>query len=109
LDRGLFDAFQDLGEDLRKMGTREATLNKEHWLRELEVQEDARIAIGKLQIQGPYDFFKMDPQAYNLSIQYDKQMKADAKSQAKLAAKKAQQDPNSPQGKKSKKQLEQQV
>lgn len=50
------------------MGTQEATQNKEHWLRELEVQEDARIAIGKLQLQGPYDFFKMDPQAYNLSI-----------------------------------------
>jgi len=94
LDHGLFDDFQDLGDDLRNMKTSEATQNKEHWLRELEVQEDARIAIGKLQIQGPYDFFKMDPQAYNLSIQYDKQMKADAKSQAKLAAKNKQQDPN---------------
>ena len=50
--------------------------------------EDAIDVVKGFKMPGMYDYHKVQPATYNLSIQYDKEMKADAKKEAQKAKKK---------------------
>ena len=51
--------------------------------------EDAMDEVRKLKRPGQYDYYKFQPASYNLSIQYDREMKADAKKAEQVKKKKA--------------------
>jgi len=61
----------------------EATKQEQFWLEEQLQTEDAKDIVKQLRIAAQYDYFKLAPAAYNLSIQYEREMQADAKKQAR--------------------------
>ena len=90
VDRGLFQDFEDQGEKLRAFpNPDEATKQEQFWLEEQLQTEDAKDIVKQLRIAAQYDYFKLAPAAYNLSIQYEREMQADAKKQARAQKKKA--------------------
>ena len=68
VDRVLFEAFQDGGEDLYRLPPKELVQNEEFWRKEKETDKDAREVIKGLGSFQTYDYHRIAPAAYNLSI-----------------------------------------
>lgn len=72
VDRGLFEQFQDQGDVLKRFPTtEECTKDKQFWKEESDQQRRAEEVVKSLGLAGPYDFFRVQPNSYNLSIQYE--------------------------------------
>ena len=69
VDRGLFEAFQDQGDAMRKFRTpADCAADQAFWKEEQESAVAARAIIEQLSPVRPHDLFDIAPQGYNLSI-----------------------------------------
>ena len=85
LQRGLFEAFYDQLEVLKETDPKELNENTNFWRIEDNLTERAKAEIQKFERLDPtaYDICKVKPLSYNLSIQYEREKKAEDAKKAK--------------------------